>query len=124
MKGTTVLALAVGVALAGASGVAMSQASLPPPPPIDLEIVTPRYNPNKDPARPRQFAAGWPIVFKLTANQSLGIALNISPPDFPLENTTGYVVVVRRGRLPRPAAAIRAGRALPEQRRRLRRVHA
>jgi hypothetical protein len=88
MQRTSVLAVAVGLALAGTSAVAK-----PPPPLIDLEIETPRYNPNKDPGLPLQFAAGWPIVFKLTANQALGIAQNTEPPEFPLENVTGYVIV-------------------------------
>lgn len=91
MKRTSVLAVAIGFALAATTAVAK-----PPPkplPPIDLEIEAPRYNPNRDPALPLQFAAGWPIVFKMTANQSLGIALNIEPPEFPLENSTGYVIV-------------------------------
>jgi hypothetical protein len=95
MKRTAVLSVAVGLALACTTAVAKPPPPKPQPPPplINLEIEAPSYNPNKDPARPLQFSAGWPIVFKMTANQSLGIALNIEPPEFPLENVTGYVIV-------------------------------
>jgi hypothetical protein len=83
------VAVAVLIALSSAS----VSAKPAPPPPIDIEIEAPRYNPTKDPRLPLTSAAGWPLVFKLTANQSLGIAQNYEPPDFPLENTTGYVLI-------------------------------
>lgn len=94
MMRTAVLAVAVGLALAGTTAAAKAPPKPKPPrPPIHLEIEAPRHNPVKDPALPLQFAAGWPIVFRLTANESLGIAQNQEPPEFPLENSTGYVIV-------------------------------
>jgi hypothetical protein len=64
--------------------------------PITVEVVSPKLgliNPIlPSSALPKETTGGWPLTIRLTSNNELGVGTRATPPAFPEEGQTGFLV--------------------------------